>query len=282
MDPADAMMSADRTAQSADSTVDVRSMWNLLRENLALIAGTTLAGILIATAIALTATPIFRAEVVVAEVEEPGGPLALAGQLGGLASLAGVNLGGLDGGARRAAATLRSRSLAEEFVRKHQLLPELLRGSSKPPTLWLGVERFRRKVLSIREDSRTQLITVGVAWTDPADAARLANSYVSMADELLRARAIEDATRNIEYLNRQIAATTVVEVQRVMYKLVETETKTLMLANARREYAFTVVDPAVPPELRHYPRRTAMVVIGAIAGLLLGIAAVVLRRSIAR
>jgi uncharacterized protein involved in exopolysaccharide biosynthesis len=55
-----------------------------------------------------------------------------------------------------------------------------------------------------------------------------------------------------------------------------------MLANARREYAFTVVDPAVPPELRYYPRRTAMVVIGAIAGLLLGIAAAVIRRSLAR
>jgi uncharacterized protein involved in exopolysaccharide biosynthesis len=137
-------------------------------------------------------------------------------------------------------------------------------------------------VVNIREDSRTHLITVGVDWTDAAGAARLANSFVSLADEVLRARAMEDASRNIEYLNRQIAATDVVEVQRVMYKFVESETKTLMLANARREYAFTVVDPAVPPELRYYPRRTAMVAIGAIVGLLLGIAAAAVRRSLAR
>jgi len=274
-------MSVDSAHQSDRGIVDLRSMWRTMRDNFWLIACATAAGIVIAAAIALTATPIFRAEVVIAEVEEPGKTL-LGGQLGGLASLAGVDLGGLGGDSRRSVATLRSRTLAENFVRENELLPELLRGSSKPPTLWLGVERFRRKVLSIREDSRTHLIAVSVAWTDPASAARLANAYVSMADELLRARAIEDASRNIEYLNRQITATTVVEVQRVMYRLVESETKSLMLASSRREYAFTVVDPAVPPELRYYPRRTAMVLIGAIAGLLLGIAAAVVRRSLAR
>ena len=53
-----------------------------------------------------------------------------------------------------------------------------------------------------------------------------------------------DSSRNIQYLKDQIAKTDVVQLQGVMYSLVEAEMKTLMLANARSEYAFTVVDPA--------------------------------------
>jgi len=81
-------------------------------------------------------------------------------------------------------------------------LPELLRGSSKPATLWLGVERFRRKVLSIREDSRTHLITVSVAieiwkyvtgkWTLPLVAANVAMNmaFVGFVVALLRTQQV--------------------------------------------------------------------------------------------
>jgi len=86
----------------------------------------------------------------------------------------------------------------------------------------------------------------------------------------MRQRALEETTKNIKYLNEQIAATNVVELQRVMYDLVENETQTLMLANAREEYAFSVIDPAVAPEERISPQRRVMVMIGLVLGGVLG------------
>jgi LPS O-antigen subunit length determinant protein (WzzB/FepE family) len=59
-----------------------------------------------------------------------------------------------------------------------------------------------------------------------------------------------------------------------MYNLIETETKTLMLANARVEYAFTVVDPAVAPEIRTSPKRKLIVLSGGVLGGLFGVFAV--------
>jgi uncharacterized protein involved in exopolysaccharide biosynthesis len=47
-----------------------------------------------------------------------------------------------------------------------------------------------------------------------------------------------------------------IELQRVMYNLIETETKKLMLANGKPEYTFIVVDPAVAGELPIRPKRT--------------------------
>jgi uncharacterized protein involved in exopolysaccharide biosynthesis len=87
-----------------------------------------------------------------------------------------------------------------------------------------------------------------------------------------------ESKASITYLNDQIAHTSDIEIQRVMYNLIENETKTLMLANATPEYAFTVVDPGVPPELRSSPHRILMIGFGLLLGVFIG-ALVALARS---
>jgi uncharacterized protein involved in exopolysaccharide biosynthesis len=237
-----------------------------------LVAATTGIGVLIALVLAITAVPSYRAEVVVTIVEDSsiGGAHSLASQFGGLASIAGVNLG-TGGPEREHQAVLESRHLIEEFVKTNGVLQALQRDAKQPPRVWLAVEKFRRNTLKITEEKLKGTTTVSIEWTDPAIAARWANAFVALANELVRTKAREDSSRNIDYLNQQVAKTNVVELQRVMYNLIESETKTLMLANARSEYAFTVVDPAAVPEVRVSPRRTLMVATGLVIGLLVGV-----------
>jgi len=241
-----------------------------------LVAGLSLLFGVIAAVVGLVSKEIFRAEVVVTEADHEGlgGPGSLMGQIGGLASLAGVNIG--EGSKNREAkALLRSRRLAEEFIKRYDLLPILFPHPTpdKPATVWHGVRRFRGKMLNVREDTRTQMITITMSAGNAKDAARYANGYVALVNELMRNRAIDEATRNVKYLKEQIEKTDVVELQRLLYKLVENEAKTLMLANARPEYAFTTVDPAVPPEERSSPQRTLMVLFGLVLGFVIGVGA---------
>jgi len=165
---------------------------------------------------------------------------------------------------------LQSRQLVEEFVKRNGVLPQLSRGAKQPLTLWAGVLQFRKNFLLITQDKTKGVTTVTIDWTDPATAARWSNGFVELANELIRKRAIDNANRNIDYLNKQVARTNDVELQRVMYNLIESQTKTLMLANGRDEYAFTIVDPAVTPEKRHSPRRTLMTLTGLFIGLVFG------------
>ena len=225
--------------------------------------------------IALTAKPIFTAEVVVSKVSDTSmtGAASLASQFGSLGRLAGLGIG--PGGAERESqAVLESRRLAEEFIERNDLLEELSPDSSDPLTLWWAVSQFRERVLTISEDVTEGITTVSIKWIDPAIAARWANEYVALANELIRTRALEESQRNVDYLNKQIEQTKEVGLQRVMYNLIETETKTLMLANARSEYAFTVVDPAVAPEIRTSPRRKLIVLSGGVLGVFFGVLAV--------
>jgi uncharacterized protein involved in exopolysaccharide biosynthesis len=222
--------------------------------------------------IGFTATPVYRAEATVMEVTDGGAGAAasLVSQIGGLASLVGVNLSS-GGGGRESQALLKSRHLAEDFIVRHDLVPVLFGQSSEPPTFWRAVQKFQGGVLTIRDDKRTGLGIVSVSWTDPAVAAKWANAYVALANEELRDKAIGEAKASVSYLNAQIAQTNVVELQRVMYALIENQTKTLMLANARADYAFALVDPAVPPEIRESPRRRLLLVLGVALGGLLGV-----------
>jgi uncharacterized protein involved in exopolysaccharide biosynthesis len=233
----------------------------------------------VAVVFALSATPIYRAEVTVTEARESNmsSAASLSNQLGGIVGLAGFNLGQSGGLGREARAVLQSRHLVEEFVRRNSLLPVLALGSKAPTTLWRCVEQFRKGVLVIHEDRLSGITTVAVDWTDPVVAARWANGFVAVANDLIRDRALNDSTRNVAYLNEQLAKTDILEVRRVMFSLIESETKTLMLANARSEYAFTVVDPAVPPEIRERPRRTLIVLAGVLVGFFAGTICALLR-----
>jgi uncharacterized protein involved in exopolysaccharide biosynthesis len=221
--------------------------------------------------VAFTTPPTYRADVVVTEVHDQGMGAAaqIASQISGLANLAGIGLG-----ANRMEpdfeAVLESRRLKEEYITRNDLLPYLSRGAKKPLTLWRAVQLFDKDVVSIRQDPRRGVTTLTAEWTDPVTAARWANGLVALANELLRTRALQEAQRNITYLSAQADRTNEVELRRAIFNLIESQTKTLMIANGRTEYAFRVVDPAVPPEIRSGPHRTLLLLAGILVGLFLG------------
>ncbi|HAS23515.1 MAG TPA: LPS O-antigen length regulator, partial [Idiomarina loihiensis] len=72
---------------------------------------------------------IYKSEATLAPTEEAsgGGLSQMAGQLGGLASLAGVNLGGKNADKTTIALEiLKSRAFIKSFVEKYDILPELM------------------------------------------------------------------------------------------------------------------------------------------------------------
>jgi len=258
---------------SPTGSLDIVALWNLLWSHRLLIVACGLVGGGIATALALTATPLYRAEVTLTEVRDPGmGAIgSMSRQFGGLAALAGINLSGAAGEGADSRAILNSRRLAEEFVARPSVLKQLQDDTGAQLSLWRLVKKFRQSNVTITEDQRKGTITVAMIAKKPQNAARWANEYVALANEIIRNRALAEANRNIAYLNEQIAKTSSVEIQRVMYNLIENETKSAMLANARKEYAFVVVDPAVTPEDRFSPRRTFMVILGGLLGGIVGV-----------
>jgi uncharacterized protein involved in exopolysaccharide biosynthesis len=258
--------------------IDLMKVARLVWQRKLLVITVTTVCVAAAIAYALLVTPIYRADVVVTDARNGsmGAAASLASQFGGLASLAGIDLAG-DESLRENRAVLKSRKLAETFILQNKLTDVVLPAGAEKHTTWRAVDYFRKNILTIREDARTFTVTVSIDWKDPKVAAAWANGYVGLANEIVRTRALNEANRNIAYLNEQLKSTSSIEVQKVMFRLIESETKNSMLASGRPEFAFTVVDAAVVPELRLSPKRTLIVIGGLMLGFVLGAVIVVVR-----
>lgn len=272
--------------------ISILEYWHALLSDWRLVAAAIAATTLTSGLFAFLLPPLYRAEVTVVQGGQEGGigsTTAMLGQLGGLASLAGINLGSLGGGSSEYLAILKSRMIVEEFIRRNTLLPVLFADvwnsdtatwATEPddtPTLWRGVKYFTEEVLTVQEYPAEGIIRVGIKWADPDLAAQWANGLVALANEFIRSRDLAEAERNVAYLNNEIQKTNVVELQQVLYALVRSEMQTIMLANARVEYAFRVVDPAMPPETRSFPNRTLFIAGGIALGGFLGLILVLVR-----
>jgi uncharacterized protein involved in exopolysaccharide biosynthesis len=186
-----------------------------------------------------------------------GGLGALASQYGGLASLAGLSVG--SGGKREESiATLQSELLTERYIEENDLLPVLYASqwdshskkwkSTKVPTVWKANRDFKRRIRDVTDEKKTGLVYLTIKWNDPDLAAQWANDLVKLTNSYLRSKAIQEAERNIAYLNEQAAKTDIVEARRAIYSLLQDEINKQMVARGREEYALKVLDPAVSPE----------------------------------
>jgi uncharacterized protein involved in exopolysaccharide biosynthesis len=247
-----------------------------------LVLGATILSVCIGVAYALLAPVWFRADVTLAPVGKQGVSGGLA-QLGGLAALAGLSLPGSEGG--QPVAVLKSKSLVREFIVEQDLLPELFAdkwsqdakrwtvSGDRQPDIRDGVKYFDEVVRTVGEDKKSGIVTLSIRWHDPGMAAEWANLLVQRVNERLRAQAIREAQTSIDYLQKEMLATSVVSLQQSIGRVLEGQMQTMALARANSEFAFKVVDPAVAPRRRESPKRAliaiASVVLGGFFGLLL-------------
>jgi uncharacterized protein involved in exopolysaccharide biosynthesis len=192
---------------------------------------------------------------------------------------------------REAIATLESRAFVLDFVRRQNalphLFPELWDGGTKkwktktgsPPTDNAAYARFKNKIMKIRRDSEKSTVEVSVRVVDRTLAADWANALVAQLNEKLRQRAIAEATQSLSFLDKELVRTPQVQIRGAIYALVEAQTKEVMLANVRHDYAFRIIDPAAPADPGGYvfPQRFLIAVVGAFMGLFVAVAIVILR-----
>ncbi len=259
--------------------------------------------VLLSTGVAIAAayfiTPVYRASVTLFPADSSASPMAglnsVVGGLGGLASLAGVNIGS-NKDSVQAIAILKSRQFTERFINENGLVQRLYSDEwdaktlnwrvniHKIPTLFDAYKRFDKKIRRVTEDQKTGLVILDIDWVDSTEGARWANELVSRINEDMRKRAIAEAAASIDLLTRQLDLTSVVPVHQAITSAIEYYVKRSTLAAVRPEYAFTVIDPgkAVDRDGFIRPNRELYIGVGFAFGLLLSIGFVLATDSLER
>lgn len=245
---------------------------------------------------ALSLPNIYRSEAVLVPSEQKGN--GLSGQLGGLAALAGVNVGGASVADKTSLALeiLKSRYFISRFIDKHDLYADLMAvkswekktnsiyynsavydsntskwiggdGNSRP-SIQKAYEEFNR-VFSVSVEPANNVYKISINHLSPFVSQHWVNLLIKDINEEMRSRDIADSEKSIAYLENRITETNVSDLKVSLYSLIEEQTKTLMLANVRDEYVFKVIDPAIAPEKRFSPSRSIIVILSSFIGLLL-------------
>ena len=240
--------------------------------------------------------------------EDSGGLSGLAGNLGGLAAMAGVSLPeGKTDNTKLALELLETQHFLGEFIEENDLIvpimaakdwdvannkliidPEIydentatwLRKAKAPrtptPSVQETYEQFL-KLLSVDQDPKTKFVTISVDFYSPYLAAEWTTKLVDKLNESIRLRDKKEATESIAYLEKLSVESNVHGLRTTFLSLMEEQIKSRMLAEVRKDYVFKIVDPAVVPELKSKPRRSIIIIIAGFLGGIVGIIIILFR-----
>ena len=303
------MQNEQNMAEHYDDEIDLRELFSVLWNGKKLIIGITAIFALVSVFYALSIPNQYRATALVSPAQGSGGGLSGAlGQLGGLASLAGVSIGGGESSeAQVAQEIMRSRGFIEEFISENNLAVEVFAaegwdmGSNQleinsdiydvDSLLWVrdapagktaepsGWELFKKfsGMFSVSEDKKTGMVSISVEYFSPELAKEWVDRLVIGINQHMQSRKLEKVNINIQYLEAQIQKTSIAEMREVFYTIIEEQIKSKMLAEASPEYAFVTVSPAMAPEEKSHPKRALICILGTLLGGMLATLIVLVR-----
>ncbi|MEZ7959941.1 MAG: Wzz/FepE/Etk N-terminal domain-containing protein [Pseudomonadales bacterium] len=305
------MQNDTQAPQPYDDEIDLRELFSVVWAGKILIVAITAVFALVSVGYALSLANQYKASAVVSPAQSGGSSLgAMAGQLGGLASLAGINIGsGESNETQEAMEIMQSWGFMEAFIQTHDLqvpiyaaigwdkgsnslklnsdlydatserwlIEDNESGENRAPSSWELYEKFRERV-AVSQDKKSGLINISVEYYSPQIAKQWVDLFIITINDYMRARKLEQVNRNIEYLTAQIDKTAIADMREVFYQLVEEQTKSKMLAEASPEYAFVTVSRAMVPEEKSQPKRALVCILGTLLGGMLSVLWVLFRR----
>jgi LPS O-antigen subunit length determinant protein (WzzB/FepE family) len=300
------------TSQKSSSTqqediyiIDFNELFSTFLSRKKTIASITLLSAILAIIISLQIPNQYQAKAVVAPSKSQNSSLSsiLSSQVGGLASIAGINLGGSEvtSEPQIALAIIRSWSFIENFIDDNNLETFLIavegwdHTNNKPifntsvynseqdkwlvdrATSWQLYKSFNQK-LSISEDRITGLIEISIEYYSPIIAKEWIDILIESINNHMRLRKLKQTNINIDYLQEQISKTSIAEMKSVFYDIVKEQTKTKMLAEANAEYVFVTINKAMIPVIKSQPVRSIIVIVSTLLGFIFSLLLVLFQK----
>jgi len=293
-------------APRSDDEIDLRELWNVIWVGKFKIIAIATVFAVVSVIYVLTLPNKYQSDLVLAPSQADGksGLGALATQYGGLAAMAGISLGGDSSRVTQAVKLVTSWPFLENVVNKYNLKPQIMAvdewdsdtnqliynadiydpetetwtrevdlgaGESPEPTSFETYKAFS-KMIMVENEAKSGMLTLSVEYISPQIAYEWVNLLKQELNSFYQQQDIKEAQNNIEYLKLKIDETNVTDMQAVFYNMIESQTKTLMLAEVSDQYLVKTVIPAKVAEEKSSPKRAIICIFITLLGCILGTA----------
>lgn len=287
-----------------DDEISLRELFIVLWENKISIILMTLVAATISVYIALSKPNYYTSSILLSPANSSSASNSSFSQYSGLASLAGISLpspGGND--TTLGIEILISREFITNFISKKNIIVPLFAMKSwneetgditiddsvydiktkkwvnqtqSKPSNQEAYNKFSQ-ILNISEDKKTGFVTVSIVYESPILAQQWLTWLIEDLNDHMRDRMVNESLRSIAFLEEKIKSTELSELRSLFAKMIQEQTKSVMLGNVRPEYLFNVIDPAIIPERKTGPARAMICILGTFIGGILACLLVFLR-----
>ena len=299
-----------QNTQNQDDEIDLAELWRAIWAGKFTIIIISMIFAVASVFFALSKPDIYKASAILAPAsEDTGGMGGMAGQLSGLASMAGISLGG-GGGVDKTSLALeiiKSRSFVENFIEKHDLLVPLMASTkwdmasdtlilneeaydtvnnkwlrevkapkTPEPSPWEAYQAFS-KLITVEQDKTSSMVNIDISFYSPAIAKQWLTWLVEDINEHMREQDQIEAKASIAFLTGQLENIKIATMEVVFYQLIEEQTKNMMLTMVKEEYVLKTIDPAQVPDTKDKPKRALIVILGIMLGGILSVLIVLIR-----
>ena len=261
--------------------------------------------------LSLSLTNIYKSDALLKIVEDNNKSSDLASNYGGLASLAGIDIGSGASSDRGdyAIKIIQSREFLKHLLKFDDVLPQLMAAqefdTSKRETIfdpniydankmiWVRApsknyktvptylevhEDYIGEYLTIEKDTKTGFISISVSHLSPDFAHYFLNLIISEANNIVRLKDLKSSKDSLDYLNNQLVVNKKSELKSAISKLIESQLNIQMLSNIRSEYLLEYLDKPFIPEKKYSPNRSLICIFGTFFGFILSSIIVLFRK----
>ena len=283
-----------------DDEIDLSELFNVLWDKIFYIGAITSIFSLISIIYALMLPNIYQSKATLMAVEQSSGMGGMVGRYSGMASLAGISLESKSGSKdQEAIARIKSFEFFSNNFLPNIKLENLMAvkkwtqasntltydtsdfnsesrqwvRKAKPPrsNIPSSQEAFEEfmEIMSVNKDKKTLLVTLSVKHKSPFIAQQWVEIMINQIDQVMRDQDRQTATKSIEYLNSLAPTVNYEEIKKALSALQQEQMKRLMMVEANDNYIFKVLDSPIAPELKSQPKRSLIVILVTILGMVL-------------
>ena len=292
----------DQLNDNYDDEIDLRELFHVLWDKIFYIGAITSIFSLISIIYALMLPNIYQSQTTMMPMEANQGMSGMLGQYSGMASLAGISLPSESGSkAKEAIARIQSfEFFSNDFLPQIKLenLMAVKKWNQASNTLtynesafnsesrqWLrkvrppksnipsSQEAYKKykEIMSVNEDKKTSFVTLSVEHESPVIAQQWVEIVRDQIDQLMRDQDRQTAMKSIEYLNSLAPTVNYEEIKKALASLQQEQMKRLMMVEANENYIFKVLDSPIVPEMKVKPKRSLIVILGSMLGMMLSV-----------
>jgi LPS O-antigen subunit length determinant protein (WzzB/FepE family) len=274
--------------------IDVRELFTILWESKKVIAGITSASTVAIIIVALSLPNIYTSSALLSPAEDQQSGSSMMSQVSGLASIAGMALPAQAADRHdEAIERVKSYEFFSQFFLPNILLQDLMAYSqwdaeknthlydssyNAKDDQWINAApsaqtafKTYKKIMNISQDKKSSFVSLSTKHQSPVIAQEWTQLIIDKINQSMRDDSKQRALKSVEYLNDQLQQTNYEQIKQAISGLQQQQIKSLMLIEANNDYIFKVLNAPIVPEFKSEPRRSLIVVFGALLGFMLSI-----------